>query len=76
VRTTDNSERAVVLMNRSGADSFADGGSTRDGICEVCHTQTKYYRRDGSGFANHSGGINYNGKDCTACHSHMNGFGR
>ncbi|HLB25574.1 MAG TPA: hypothetical protein VJM83_04530, partial [Nitrospirota bacterium] len=76
VRTPDHSERDVSFRGYTGAHSFADGDGARDGICEVCHTQTMYYRQDGTGFANHSGGVNQDGKDCTACHSHANGFSR
>jgi len=76
VRTTDRSERAVKFLRYTGVNSFADGDGTRDGICEVCHTTTKYYRRDGSGFVNHSGGFNYNGVRCTSCHTHASGFAR
>jgi len=74
VRTTDRSERQVMFDRYTGANSFADGDATYDGICEVCHTQTRYHRRDGSGFANHSSGGNKSGKDCTACHTHYSGF--
>ena len=76
VRTTNFSTVNVKFTSLTGANSFADGDATHDGICEVCHTTTKYYRSDGSGFANHSGGYNYDGKDCTACHSHRTGFGK
>lgn len=76
VRTTNFSTVDVKFISYTGANSFADGDQAHDGICEVCHTKTKYYRRDGSGFVNHSGGVNYDGKDCTACHSHSTGFGR
>jgi len=76
VRTADRSMMQVSFNGYTGTASFADGDVTHDGICEVCHTTTKYYRRDGSGFANHSGGVNYDKKDCTSCHSHSTGFGR
>ena len=66
----------VTFLRYTGLNSFADGNATRNGICEVCHIKTKYYRRDGSGFANHSGGVNYDRADCTACHSHSTGFAR
>jgi len=74
VRTPDLTERAVSFLSYTGTNSFADGDATYDGICEVCHTQTKYYRRDGSGFANHSGGFNYSGQNCTICHNHLAGY--
>jgi hypothetical protein len=76
LRTSNHSSVAVRFLGLTGANSFADGDGTHDGICEVCHTQTKYYRRDGTGFVSHSGGFDYNGKACTNCHGHSNGFGR
>jgi len=76
VRTLNFTTMTVKFLNYTKANSFADGDGTRDGICEVCHTQTKYYKRDGSGFTNHSGGVNQTGKDCTACHSHNTGFSK
>jgi alpha-tubulin suppressor-like RCC1 family protein len=76
VRAPDRVELPVVFLRQTGINSFADGDTTYDGICEVCHTQTLYYRRDGSGFVNHSGGFDYSGTDCTACHSHTSGFER
>jgi hypothetical protein len=75
-RTTDRSERAVSFTSFTGIGSFADGDGVYDGICEVCHTTTKYHRRDGSGFANHSSGVGMAGKDCTICHTHASGFAR
>ena len=76
VRTPAPSEKSVIFARHTGANSFADGDATRDGICEVCHTKTKYYRNNTTAFANHSGGFNYSGKDCTSCHSHARGFAR
>jgi len=75
VRAPDGSSRRVVFMRYTGINSFADGDQTHDGICEVCHTATAYYRRDGSGLANHtSTGASYDGSDCTLCHTHASGF--
>jgi len=76
IRTTDRSERPVVFVNRTGLNSFADGDAAYDGVCEVCHTATKYHTRDGSGFVNHSGGFDLSGTDCTACHTHQTGFAK
>jgi photosystem II stability/assembly factor-like uncharacterized protein len=70
VRTSDRTELPVVFLRYSGANSFADGDTTYDGICEVCHTQTLYHKRDGSGASHYDGG------DCTTCHSHASGFAR
>ncbi|MFZ5771733.1 MAG: CxxxxCH/CxxCH domain c-type cytochrome [Thermodesulfobacteriota bacterium] len=65
--------RPVVF---SGPASFAasdglgpDGGdATPDGVCQVCHSRTRYWRNDGS-LAHHN-----NGQDCTICHEHQSGF--
>jgi len=74
LRTTDRIEAAVRFLTRTGANSFADGDGTHDGVCEVCHTTTTRYRRDGSAFKNHTGGFDYTGKDCVICHTHEGGF--
>lgn len=67
VKTTINS-RSVKLMASSGQNSFADGDATRDGVCEVCHTTTRYHKNDGSGQPHN------NGQNCTTCHPHSVGF--
>lgn len=59
----------VVFTAETGPNSFADGDSTLDGICEVCHTQTAYHRNDSSGDHSHMAGQN-----CASCHTHQNGF--
>ncbi|UCE60588.1 MAG: hypothetical protein JSU63_02325 [Phycisphaerales bacterium] len=61
-------EKPVVLTSRSGANSFADGDGTYDGICEVCHTETTFHKHDGSG------GAHNEGVTCTGCHAHADGF--
>jgi len=60
----------VVFTAYTGANSFADGDTTYDGICEVCHTQTNHHQNDGSAPAqNHNNGV-----DCRTCHAHLGGF--
>ncbi|MBI5191105.1 MAG: S8 family serine peptidase [Nitrospirae bacterium] len=76
VRRPGGTYKPVVFKRYTEANSFADGGATYDGICEVCHESTLYYRSDGSGFVNHSGGANHDRKDCTACHGHGGGFAK
>jgi hypothetical protein len=49
-------------------ESMTDFDSTPDGICQVCHTQTDYWRNDGTR-ADH-----FNGWRCTLCHLHDQGF--
>jgi len=48
--------------------NFADGDTTYDGICEVCHTQTTEHRNDGS-VSKHNVD-----KACTSCHIHEESF--
>ncbi|MBI5695854.1 MAG: right-handed parallel beta-helix repeat-containing protein [Nitrospirae bacterium] len=76
IKTPNSGIRNVVFTSVTGPDSFADGDNVYDGICEVCHTQTRYHRNNGTGFANHSSGVNESGSDCTACHAHQAGFAR
>ncbi len=65
----DNSPDPVPGDPTSGtmADD-SDGVFT--GICEVCHTGTKYHRNDGS----HPVSGHNNAKDCSSCHPHADGF--
>ena len=58
----------VKFFDQTGTNSFADGDGTYDGVCEVCHTQTKHYRNDGSGTSH------YPADNCSRCHSHIDGF--
>jgi len=60
--------KPVVFTARTGANSFADGDATYDGICEVCHTQTDQHRADGSA------GQHNAAAECTTCHPHRDGF--
>ncbi|MFC1718176.1 hypothetical protein ACFL6S_31260 [Candidatus Poribacteria bacterium] len=67
-----NSEiKDVIFTVSSGIHSFADGDGIYDGICEVCHTETKYHRNDPSGDHSHNVGSN-----CTVadCHMHSEGM--
>jgi hypothetical protein len=76
VRTPAHSGRPVIFKRYTGANSFADGDTTYDGICEVCHMQTKYYRNNGSVSNVHtSDGQDHSRQNCIICHSHNNGFG-
>jgi hypothetical protein len=66
---TKTGNKSVRFFNRTGTNSFADGDSTYDGICEVCHTQTNYHRNNSSGDHTHNVGTT-----CTQCHDHTQGF--
>jgi predicted CxxxxCH...CXXCH cytochrome family protein len=67
VKNTVNGS-TVSFFAETGTNSFGDQTGVEDGICEVCHTTTSYYKADGSG-ASHNLGTN-----CTTCHPHGSGF--
>ena len=63
---TDIGGSAVI---HTTSTDFGDQVGTEDGVCEVCHTTTSYYKADGTGVAHNLGA------DCTTCHSHADNFG-
>ncbi|RJQ42789.1 MAG: hypothetical protein C4538_12990 [Nitrospiraceae bacterium] len=76
--TGQHLEGLIQFTAQSGPGSFADGPPYNSNICEMCHTRTNHHRRDGSApgdkdqagiYAGH-----YDGNNCTACHSHSDGF--
>lgn len=55
--------------NDFATDESATGiDPTPSGICQVCHSQTRFWRNDGSGAAH------FSGENCTTCHEHEQGF--
>ncbi|MCL7488217.1 MAG: hypothetical protein M8357_08615 [Desulfobulbaceae bacterium] len=62
--------RSVRLFQTEGVNSYADGDTTYDGICEACHTQTTYHQNTSAGDHTHGP----QGSSCIRCHSHKNGF--
>lgn len=67
--------KAVRFFGKTGANSYADGNGTYDGICEVCHTQTTHFRNNGSAPDQlHVNAGSPAGTDCIYCHSHTGGF--
>ncbi len=65
----------TIFSDSTGPNSYADGDSVFDGICEVCHTKTDHFRNDGTG----GDPLHVNmglpaGTNCTDCHKHINGF--
>ncbi|MEW6713766.1 MAG: CxxxxCH/CxxCH domain-containing protein [Nitrospirota bacterium] len=73
---TSTTAKTTRFFNSAGANSFADGDATYDGVCEVCHTQTTHFRNDGSGSdQTHATIGGASGANCTVnCHKHLNGF--
>ncbi len=74
--TPNSGGKTVRFFRSTGNNSFADGDSTYDGPCEVCHTKTTHFRNNGSGSDqghNNVGGTA--GLKCTEeCHKHEYGF--
>jgi len=66
---TDPEKAGIRDVIFTGKADFADGDTTYNGICEVCHTRTNYHRNSSAG--NHT---HYPGQDCRTCHTHANGF--
>ena len=79
INTTNSGIRNVVFVSRgtdaggivenSFADADFDANGYYDGVCEVCHTQTKYHRNNSSGDHTHK-----TGRTCTVCHPHSDSF--
>lgn len=69
ITTPQGSERPVVFRDRIGrADgSFASASTPGTGVCEICHTSTRFYRVDGGGEPHFT-------FSCLPCHLHANGF--
>lgn len=58
----------VKFFDRKGANSFSDGDGVYNGVCEVCHTQTMYHKKNGSGDSH------YPAVRCSICHNHVDGL--
>ena len=78
----EHEQQARQVFQETGTNSFADGlpnsgdhDTVVDGMCQVCHTRTKYFNRSGlldtgpSGTHPVSAAVN-----CVDCHNHMDGF--
>jgi predicted CXXCH cytochrome family protein len=52
----------------AGPGSFVDPASPGQGLCEICHRNTRFYRASGGGESHYT-------SDCSACHDHGEGFG-
>jgi len=69
ISTPAGGVRPVEFMNRDGfADgSYASLSDPGSGVCEICHTATRFYRGDGSGEQHFV-------SNCIICHEHEQGF--
>jgi predicted CxxxxCH...CXXCH cytochrome family protein len=65
----------VKFLDKEGSKSFADGDTTYNGVCEVCHTQTNHFRNNGlAPDQNHANIGGAAATNCTTCHPHIDGF--
>ncbi len=70
IASPNSGTKIVKFFDFAGPNSYADGNTTYDGICEVCHTMTNHHRNDGTApLQSHNDGV-----DCISCHAHMDGF--
>jgi predicted CXXCH cytochrome family protein len=69
VRTPQGTQRAIRFTTLDGAvdGGFASASAPGAGLCEACHTQTQFYRGDGSGAPHYE-------IPCGQCHAHVSGF--
>ncbi|GIW44490.1 MAG: hypothetical protein KatS3mg077_1772 [Candidatus Binatia bacterium] len=69
IRTPMGLERGVRFENLRGSDDAGFTAATRpgSGLCEVCHTTTRYFRGDGTGDPHFV-------FPCFTCHPHALGF--
>lgn len=69
ILTPNSGAREVVFLREVGINSYADGDTVYDGVCESCHTMTRFHRNDHTGNHDH-----YAGWKCVNCHPHDLGF--
>ncbi len=69
INTPSSGIRAVKLFDPNG-DFVDEVGLPPEGICQVCHTQTAYWKSDGSGPLHPNDG----NQKCAECHLHSEGF--
>jgi predicted CXXCH cytochrome family protein len=69
IHTPGGADRPLLFTNLTGrADgSFASASAPGTGLCETCHTRTRFYRADGSGAPHYA-------TSCLVCHPHAAGF--
>lgn len=59
----------VEFPSQGSTSIFIDTvNATPTGVCQVCHTQTAYWKNDGSAVTHNAD------KACTQCHKHSSGF--
>ncbi len=71
INTPNSGPKDVIFTAYEGTNSYADGDITYDGVCEVCHTDTRHHRNDGN---NPDPDSHYANTSCRECHAHKDEF--
>lgn len=69
IQTATGPTRPVVFTNENGVANggFASASNPGTGVCEICHTTTRFYRADGIDLPHFT-------LPCITCHTHASGF--
>jgi len=76
ISTPNSGLKTVRFFNNAGVKSFASSSTTIDGVCQVCHTKTKYFNNV-TGASNKLDQGHQSapaGSNCVTCHKHKVGF--
>lgn len=71
INTPNSGPKDVIFTTYEGTNSYADGDTTYNGVCEVCHTETRHHRNDGN---NPDPDSHYANTSCRECHVHIDEF--
>ena len=78
--------KTVKFFDQTGTNSFADGDTTYNGVCEVCHTRLNIIGMIPQAIMHimqpiivlschsHTNGFAHGGSDCVECHGHDPGY--
>ncbi|MBU4153232.1 MAG: hypothetical protein KKD63_10145 [Proteobacteria bacterium] len=68
IATPNSGAKSVKFFDSQDGLVDSASGATTEAICQVCHTQTHYWKNDGT-LTSHNDGSN-----CTSCHTIAQGF--
>ena len=71
INTPNSGLKDVIFTAYEGTNSYADGDTTYNGVCEVCHTETRHHQNDGN---NPDPDSHYANTSCRECHAHEDEF--
>ncbi|MCK5340455.1 MAG: cytochrome c3 family protein, partial [Desulfobulbaceae bacterium] len=78
IPTPNSGYKQARYFNNNGSNSFADGDTIVDGVCQICHTEANHFLNTGEINPEHGGdGYDHSitvGTYCMTCHPHTTGF--